>query len=70
MAGVRADAAADDVPPGVAVVRDDRFGLGEDTALVKDSKKLAMVFGGGVGRTMKARSSNVASSCRSFFWLG
>ena len=40
VAGVRAD----DVPPGVAVVRVDRFGLGEDTALVNDSKKLDMVF--------------------------
>ena len=37
VAGVRAD----DVP-GVAVVRDDRFGAGEDTALVNDSKKLDM----------------------------
>ena len=50
VAGVRAAAAAlveDDVPPGVAVVRDDRFGLGEDTALVSDSKKLDMVLFGG-----------------------
>ena len=46
VAGVRAAAAlvADDVPPGVAVVRDDRLGLGEDTALVSDSKKLDMFF--------------------------
>ena len=46
VAGVRAAAAAakEDVLPGVAVDRDDRFvGLGEDTALVSDSKKLDMV---------------------------
>ena len=40
VAGVRA--AADEVAavPGVAVARVDRFGLGEDTAFVRDSKKL------------------------------
>lgn len=47
VAGVRAAAAAakEDALPGVAVGRDDRFvGLGEDTALVNDSKKLDMVL--------------------------
>ena len=73
VAGVRAAAAAlveDDVPPGVAVVRDDRFGLGEDTALDNDSKRLDMVsyLMGGLWGT-RVNDGILAMAAVARFWL-